>query len=63
MPKYSHAYDFAFEVISNDKDAEDVTAEMLLAACRARLNIIEAEDGGSEMLEACGRFDTMEVEG
>lgn len=59
--RFNHAYDFAFEVISNHPEGEDVTPAMLLAACRARLDLIEAEDGGREMLEACGLFDTHEM--
>jgi len=58
--RYNHAYDFAFEVISKKEDASDVTPAMLIAACRARLDRIEAESNGEEMLEACGLFDTME---
>lgn len=62
MKKFNHAYDFAFEVISSNEDGEDVTPAMLLKACRARLDAIEAENEGAEMLEACGLFDTMEAE-
>jgi len=58
MPRYNHAYDFAFEVLSDHPEGEDVTPAMLIAACRARLDRIEATDGGAEMLEACNRFDT-----
>lgn len=63
MPKWNHAFDFAFEVISEKEDGSDVTPAMLLAACRARLARIEAENGGAEMLEACGRFDSFLCEG
>ena len=58
--KYNHAFDFAFEVISGDERAEDVTAAMMIAALRNRISSIEAENGGAEMLEACGLIDTME---
>jgi hypothetical protein len=62
MPKYSHAYDFAFEVESDDEEGDDVTAAMLIAACRARLERIEAANDGAEMLEACDCFDTVLLE-
>lgn len=61
MPRYNHAYDFAFEVVSCHPEGEDVTPAMLFAACRARLDRLERE-GGKEMLEACGLFDTHEME-
>ena len=64
MPKFNHAYDFCFEVISEREDGEDVTPAMLIAACRARLNRIEdAADNGAEMLEACNLLDTFKEEG
>lgn len=62
MARFNHAYDFGFEVISNTEDGEDVTPAMLLAACRKRLDEIEAVDGGEEMLEACGLFSTYDME-
>ena len=59
MPKYSHAYDIAFEVTSNDENGEDVTGEMLLEALLER--IISLDTAG-EMIEATGcPFDTYEV--
>lgn len=63
MPKYNHTFDFCFTVISHSEDGTDIAAGMLLAACRARLATIEQANDGAEMLEACGRFDTCEVEG
>jgi len=59
--QYNHAYDFAFEVLSNHAEGDDVTPAMLIAACRARLDRIEAENNGAEMLDACGLFDTYQV--
>ena len=56
--KFNHAYDFAFEVISNTEDGSDVTGEMLRAACIERINRLPAD----ELLEACDRFDTHEEE-
>ena len=58
MSKFNHAYDFAFEVISNRDDAEDVTAPMLLAALLERINRLTDE----EMLAAASWFDSYEEE-
>jgi hypothetical protein len=57
---YNHAFDFAFEVITDTKDPDSITAAMLIEACRDRLDRIEA-DGGSEMLHAAGWFDSFRV--
>lgn len=58
MPRFNHAFDFAFEVISNDEEAEDVTPAVLRAALIGRaLNISD-----DEIMEACGCFDTYKVE-
>ena len=54
---FRHAYDFAFELHSRDQDAADVTAEMLRAALIRRARTLS----GGEILEACGRFDTVDV--
>lgn len=54
---FSHAFDFAFELPSRELDAADVTPEMLRAALIRRATILSEE----ELLEACGRFDTVEV--
>jgi hypothetical protein len=61
MP-FNHAFDFAFEVITNNDDPDSVTAAMLIAACRERLDRIEERDGGAEMLQAAGWFDSFEIE-
>ena len=58
MSKFNHAYDFAFEVISNRDDAEDVTAPMLRAALLERINRLTDE----EMLAAASWFDSYEEE-
>jgi hypothetical protein len=58
MAQYNHAFEIAFEVVSNDESGEDVTAEMLRAAIIKRAAI----DNG-EMLEATGApFDTYEID-
>lgn len=56
--KFNHAYDFAFEVISDQEDAEDVTAAMLRAALLERVNRLT----DSELMEAAGCFDSFAVE-
>ena len=58
MPRFNHAYDFAFEVISDRDDAEDVTAHMLRAALLERINRLTDE----EMLAAASWFDSCEEE-
>ena len=55
---WNHAYDFAFEVVSQKEDGEDVTAAMLRQACVERIKSISDR----EILEACGLFDSFEVE-
>ena len=58
MSKFNHAYDFAFEVISDRDDAEDVTAPMLRAALLERVNRLTDD----ELLEAASWFDSYEEE-
>jgi hypothetical protein len=55
---FSHAYDFALEVESQREDASDVTGEMLKAALLKRIASMPA----AEFLEACGKFDTAEID-
>ena len=59
MPRYSHAYDFAFEVTSETEDGSDVTPAMLRAALIDRA----ARIPDTEIPEACGRYDTHELDG
>lgn len=56
--KFNHAFDFAFEVFSNEEDASDVTSDMLRDACVKRIKAISDD----EIQEACGLFDTMPKE-
>lgn len=61
-PRWDHAFTFAFTLESGRADAEDVTPAELIAACRKRLNSIEGDNGGFEMLEAClPPYDSTEV--
>ena len=56
--KYNHAYSFAFEVVSNDPDGEDVTGERLRDQLLARLNRLT----DAEVSEACDcPWDSHEV--
>lgn len=57
MPRFNHAYDFAFEVISFDEYGEDVTPAMLRAALIERANRISDE----EIIQACGLYDTYTI--
>ena len=41
---FSHAFDFAVEVVSNRKDATDVTAEMLRAALIQRVRRLTRDE-------------------
>jgi len=41
--KYSHAYDFAVEIESNDEFAGDITHKQVIQAFRERLDKLEAE--------------------
>ena len=56
--KYNHAYDFAFEVISQKKNGDDVTPAMLREACIKRITNID----DIEIMQACGLFDTYKIE-
>ena len=55
MPRFNHAFDFAFEV-KTDNLPDDVTADELRAALLERANRLSDH----EIREACGCFDTME---
>lgn len=55
MPTFNHAFDFAFEV-KTDNRPDDVTAAELRAALLERANRLT----DAELIEACNCFDTME---
>jgi len=57
MPRFNHAYDFAFEVISFDEYAEDVTPAMLRASLIERATRISDD----EIMQACDCFDTYTI--
>ena len=54
---FSHAFDFAFSILSERADASDVSPAVLRAALVRRAAALSDD----ELLEACGRFDTAEV--
>lgn len=56
---FSHAFDFAFSILSERADASDVSPAVLRAALIRRAVALSDE----ELREACGRFDTGEVPG
>jgi len=58
MPKYNHAFDFAFEVV-NDKENDATDAE-ILAGLEKRVAYFRRNP--EQIREACGLFDTFEVE-
>ncbi len=62
MPKYNHAFTFAFEVISNHPEADDVTDQMLFEGCRKRLKDLEENSPGEIQLACQPPYDTFEFE-
>ena len=59
MTKYNHAYDIAFEVIS--EDPKDATKEQIFAGLLRRTT--DLLQNGDELLEAVGMpSDTYEIE-
>lgn len=58
MKKFSHAFDIAFEVVSDQADGKDVTPAMFRQALAYRMSMSDAE-----ILEATGApFDTFEFD-
>ncbi len=56
---YNHALDIAFEVVTKDKEGEDIQGVVLRNALQKRLDSLSDE----ELEEACGApFDTYNVE-
>lgn len=58
MPRFNHAYDFAFEVLSDDFYAKDVTPAMIRQALIERATRISDD----EIMEACSCYDTFQIE-
>ena len=64
MPKWNHAFDIGFEVITKN-DGDKVTGKELLEGLKRRLKNMETDylKGGDEIIEACGLpFDSFEIE-
>jgi hypothetical protein len=60
VKKYNHAFDIAFEVISEDPTGENVTTEELFSGLQKRMH--DLKKSGDEIIEACGLpFDTYEM--
>jgi hypothetical protein len=57
-PKFNHAYDIGFEIISENEQASDVTGVMLRASLKARIDSLSDK----ELLLTCNCFDTHEEE-
>tara|TARA_B100000809_G_C15131100_1_gene528443 strand:+ start:2791 stop:3330 length:540 start_codon:yes stop_codon:yes gene_type:complete len=57
-PKFNHAYDLGFEIVSDTEQATDVTGDMLRESLLARI----ASMDNKELLQTCNCFDTHEVE-
>jgi len=57
MPRFNHAYDFAFEVLSDDFYAKDVTPAMIRQALIERATRISDD----EIMEACSCYDTYTI--
>ncbi|SHH51672.1 hypothetical protein [Ferrimonas marina] len=55
--KYNHAFDFGFEVESENQQATDVTGDMLRAALIKRIEGLTDK----QLLACCECFDTHEV--
>jgi hypothetical protein len=58
MPRYNHAFDVAFSLVSNDPEGLDVTPAMLRAALLRRIADLDANDQWEEAVGA--PFDTYE---
>ena len=56
MPKFNHAFDFAYEVVSAQENPSKVDPEAMRAACIKRMQEMDAD----EIHEACACFDTHE---
>ena len=68
MANYNHAFDIAFEVVTDKENPDTVTKDELIKALLARLNNMLKEDNEngwdddqSVFLEACGCYDTYEI--
>ena len=58
MARFNHAFDFVVQVVSNKEDASAVTPSQLRAALIERAQRLSDE----ELKEACGLYDTYEMD-
>lgn len=59
MPRYNHAYEVAFSIVSNTPDGRDVTPAMFRTAMVRRIAELDAEAAFGGWEQACGApFDT-----
>ena len=58
MKQYNHAFDFAFEVITDEKDPQAVDPQAIRDACIKRMRDIS----DAEIREACSCFDSFMTE-
>jgi len=58
--KYGHAFDIAFEVVTDKENPEELTAKELLTALKERLERLEDEDDAS-IVEAFSNWDSVEL--
>lgn len=61
MKKFNHAYDIAFEVISNREDGSDVTPEMFREGLLRRIAQLDADNEWHEA-HSSKPFDTYEMD-
>lgn len=59
MPRYNHALDIAFEVISEDEDGEDITPKDVVIGLLRRIADCLEND---EVMDAVDVYDTYEME-
>lgn len=60
MPKYNHAFDVAFEVVSEHENWRDIPIKDVLAGLEKRLETLKANE--AEAHDACSGYDVFEVE-
>lgn len=59
--KFNHAFDIAFELVTDKEDPCEVTPDELIAALRERIKTLQGE-GPKAVLDAVHPFDSYEFE-
>ena len=62
MTKYNHAFDIAFEVVSEDESGENIPRDVMLAALLRRVADITEYDNANFEAVFDMPFDTYEIE-